>query len=143
VRQLQDACRQLDARDALLGPLRTECSTGAVVAVATAGIVGCQCARTYGAVAKAIMRFVAAGHEADRAVRQARLAPACTRALVIAPTAYAYYEQLALAIGMKQRALEAGSSEWPAELARSKAAELARLLPTYRRQLQELRAGCR
>lgn len=142
-RSLLHACRQLDARDPLLGPLRSECSAGARAAFAAAGIVACQCKRAYEAVGRAIGRFVAAAHAADRAVDDAQLAPACTNTLVIAASAYAYYQQLATAIGMKQRALGSESGEWAAELALRKAIEMSRLQPTYDHQLRELRAGCR
>jgi hypothetical protein len=142
-RSLLDACRQLDASDPLLGPLRSECSTGARVVFAAAGIVECQCEDAYEAVGRAIRRFVAAAHAADRAVDDAQLTPACENTLVVAASAYAYYQQLATAIGMKQRALGSESGEWAAELALRKASEMSRLQPTYDHQLRELRAGCR
>jgi hypothetical protein len=144
-RPLLDACRQLDARDPLLGALRSACSTGARVAFAAHGIADCShdCTEVYKAVGDAIDRFVAASHAADRALDRVQFAPACTNALVSSPAAYAYYQQLAAAIRMKQHARDSDSGALQAALAMSKAAEMARLQPTGAWLLRELRAGCR
>lgn len=141
------ACKALNARDALLGPMRASCPAAARFIDSMVALSACsqaqQCKAAIGEARGAVNRVIATGRVADRAVKMTRLRRACKRVLITPQSAYTVYREFADALGAALRALESGSR---ADLAAANA-RLAEIdqssLPTARQMLRRLRSGCR
>jgi len=141
------ACRALNARDALLGPLRASCPAAARFLDSTVALSACsqreQCKGAIVEARAAAKRLIAAGRVADRAVKMTRLRRACKRVLITPGAAYTVFREFDAALGAALRALESGSSEGVAAALRRLAEIDQTSLPTARQLLRRLRSGCR
>lgn len=141
------ACRALNARDALLGPLRASCPAAARFVDSTVALSACsqqeQCKGAISEARAAAKRLIATGRVADRAVKMTRLRRACKRVLITPESAYTVYREFDAALAAALRALESGSSEDLAAALRALAEIDQSSLPTARQMLRRLRSGCR
>lgn len=141
------ACRALNARDALLGPMRASCPATARFIDSTVALSACsqqeQCKGAIVEARAAAKRLIAAGRVADRAVKMTRLPRACKRVLITPGVAYTVYRDFDAGLSAALRALESRSSEDLASAMRGLAKIDQSSLPTARQMLRRLRSGCR
>lgn len=88
-----DACEELDAGDALLGPLREVCPAVTQILQQMVGLGTCAeepggCERYIAGLRATLRDFTRLGRRADRAIAAAGLTPACRRALGTPQLAY-------------------------------------------------------
>jgi hypothetical protein len=144
-----NACLKLSTRDPLLRALRAGCPALSAFTEVNAEVGACSDAaclkRALGRARTALGKAVSGNRTSDRGVNATRLAAGCKRALVSPAASYVVYDKFDAAFAKLQDALTTGSADDldAAEAALAAADKRADDLPTVKRSLQLLRAGCR